>query len=218
MSESDQSECESCASDGSHGSGSGEVKRKSKKSKNQETYISPPSNNGNTIGNSWEAISAKLTYEKHLQDVSDSAHHNEVNSDFHGVDMHHDITLDHSTEFGEIPVPSNQLKGGNNGNSSKPQLKPPKSIFVKSHDTAALATGNAGISQTGVNTSSNGNGHHNHHSHHAASHIHFSNSPLMSPKPGSNNVVNSEIFAGELIKMMLWLLYKDAKVTWEATV
>ena len=75
----------------------------------------------NMISDSWEAVNAKLQYEKHLQDLNDrNNNNNNINSNNDDDDgataSHHDVLMDRYNQRREFY--SNSICGSNNSNSN----------------------------------------------------------------------------------------------------
>jgi hypothetical protein len=71
----------------------------------------------NMISDSWEAVNAKLQYEKHLQDLNDRSNNNNNNNDDDGATApHHDVLVDRYNQRREFY--SNSSCGSSNSNSN----------------------------------------------------------------------------------------------------
>lgn len=187
-----ESDCESGGSDGE-----GLAKARANTSSGDAIIVPPPSNKGNTVSDSWEAISAKLYYEKHLQDCNDQQvallqqQQPQTSSDAvkSGGDPQH---LDISTEFGEIADPNaspntrNGFGTNSNGGSSRSGSFRGKSVFAKSEATAANGNHANGSSSNSNNVQPHSILHHSH-GHHSNHNIHFSNAVVGSPVTSRHN-------------------------------
>lgn len=70
---------------------------------NKNTTSAAASSASTMISDSWEAVNAKLQYEKHLQDLNDRSNNNNNNNDDDGASAsHHDVLMDRHNQRREF--------------------------------------------------------------------------------------------------------------------